>query len=345
MRLGLCGYPLSGKTTVFHILSPSPHSGHEHELGFFELPDPWLDELFQWAGASRKTPARIELWDPPSHISMTGASAPRFMAELRKMDGLIHMVPEFHGDIDILSRIEEVERTFITMDIQLLEARYAKIQEQMRKRKDDELLEESQVIHTLLNHLQQEKPLRSDPWPFHVMRHISGYGLLSLKPVLHLINFHEMRMELEHVEEILTLARKSFPSCGFTFTSARLEKELLDMEGEERKEWMEMYGLTDILPERIVEPLLESYHLIRFYTVKGNEVRAWLLEKGSNAVQAAGKIHTDMAKGFIRAEVLHARDTRTVQSWDDAKHQGKVRVEGKDYVVQDRDILMIRFSV
>jgi ribosome-binding ATPase YchF (GTP1/OBG family) len=353
MRIGLIGRPASGKTSVFRILTgyagPAPLHTREPEVGVYPLPDARLEPIARWAGCDRRTPATLELWDPPSHWSLEDGTAPRLIGELRTMDALLHVLAVW--DLDVLDpgeavrRADDLERTLITADLQVLEGRYQRLQQEYAKRHQEELLKESQYVSAMLKCLQGERPLRAEPWPQDIVQRTQGYGLLSIKPIFHLLNVAERHLGDAAVAAVLPRIAERFPWAGTAYTSAHLELELIQMDPAERAEWQAIYGLPDLLPDRIAEPLLGALGLLRFYTVVGGEARAWLLPVGATASQAAGRIHTDMERGFIRAEVLNFREIGTVGSFQEARRQGRLRLEGRDYVVQDGDILTVKFAV
>jgi len=353
MRIGLIGQPASGKTSVFRILTggfgDAPLHTSEPEVGVYVLPDARLERVARWAACERQTPATLELWDPPSHWSLQDGTAPRLIGELRTTDALLHVLGLW--DLDVLDpgeavrRAEDLERTLITADLQVLQARYQRLQQEYAKRHQEELLKESQSVSAMLKCLQAERPLRAEPWPQDVIHRMQGYGLLSAKPIFHLLNVAERHLGDAGTAAALQMVAQRFPWAGVSYTSAHLELELVRMDPAERAEWQAVYGLPDLLPDRLAEPLLGALGFLRFYTVVGGEARAWLLPNGATAAQAAGRIHTDMERGFIRAEVLNFREIGSVGSFHEARRQGRLRLEGRDYVVQDGDILTIKFAV
>lgn len=353
MRIGLIGLPASGKTSVFRILTghlgDAPLHTSEPEVGVYALPDPRLDRIADWAGCERRTPAQLELWDPPSHWSLRDGTAPRLIGELRTTDALLHVLGLW--DLEVLTPdkavqgVEDLERTLITADMQVLEGRYQRLQQEYAKRHHEDLLKESQYVRAMLKCLQAERPLRVEPWPQDAVRRVQGYGLLSIKPICHLLNVAERHLGDAAVGAAVQAVAQRLERAGVSYTSAHLELELVRMDPAERSEWQTVYGLPDLLPERIAEPLLQALGFLRFYTVLGGEARAWLLPVGETALHAAGRIHTDMERGFIRAEVLNFREIGAVGSFQEARRQGRLRLEGRDYVVQDGDILTIKFAV
>lgn len=350
MRFAIIGLPQAGKSTVFRVLVGDQvftTGSLPGECGRFILPDPYLEQLAHWGGAKKVTPTDIELWDPPQHLQIKGPTASQLLGHLRTVDGYIHVIPEFNhvpGGPHPLEIAEEIERTLIGADLQLLEGRRERTEALYRKSQDAELLKEREIISRMLDLLQRDQPLRVEIWDDVAREKARQWGLLSIRPILHLVNIGETRIGDERIFRLIEEGKGKLPWAGWCYTCAPLEYELVTMEAREREEWMKMYQIEDLLPERLVSPLLKSMGVVRFYTVNPREARVWLIPRGSTALDAAGAIHSDLARGFIRAEVIPIEAIFELKDWQEGRKKGIIRQEGRDYLVMDGDVILVRFS-
>ncbi len=348
MRFAIFGLSGSGKTTLFNVLT-----GRHEEKGFatskhvavVPIPDPRLDAIFEKTGSKKKTPVHLEYVDV---IIVGDRRTESNFASIRPADAVVNVVRAFESEevpapegIDPERDIKEVEQDFIIMDLAQVETRMEKIKRERSKRKDPELEKEMQVLQKVKDFLDQEKPLRELELSPEEEVLIRGYEFLSAKPVVHVINADENNFS-QWREKV-----KSLPAgekSGYVVINAKIEEEIMGLEQEEAEEFMKLYGIEKPAVEEFLLKSFEVLDLIIFYTTNERETRAWPLKKGSTAYEAAGKVHTDIQRGFIRAEVVDWRTFVEAGSWAELRKQGKIRVEGKSYVVQDGDVLFFRFN-
>lgn len=353
MRYAVIGPPQAGKSTVFHLLTGIPWTADlagQNVLGQYYVPDSRIDELSRWGKSAKTTHAYLELLDPPSHLQLNDTSTPRFLNQLRALDGFLFVIPEHQihepASIDLIEAIPgDFERLCKNADQEIIEQRLQRLDLLYKKSKDKGLITEMEVLDKVRAWLESGRPLRMGTWDSSDLHVLKPYGLLTQKPVLYIINFRETLAGNSLIQQCVEQGHRSFPWAGWTYTIAPLEYELCLMEPPERAEYMAMYSLDNLLPERLVEPLLTTLRVIRFYTVGPNEARVWLLPEQSTALNAAEMIHSDLARGFIRAEVMPFSEIKQFKDWASAKKAARVRQEGKDYTIHDGDILLIRFSV
>ncbi|MFA4925502.1 MAG: DUF933 domain-containing protein [Candidatus Aminicenantales bacterium] len=356
MVVALFGYGASGQTTLFEILaqkkiSPVKHLEARLEVSRASVPvsDQRLDLLAALYPQKKKVAAHLELEDFPG-LAAGQISASTYLAELRKADGLVQVVrgflnpavPHPRGKINPADDINSMAEELILSDLVMLTARLEKLEKDLHKFKDPEGQKEKELLERLKPRLENSQQLRETDLSPAEKKIIRGFCLLSLKPILPVINIDESDLAyLNNLEERfpgLNPVRPVLGLCG------QIEKEIMELEDEEKALFMSSYGLIEPVQSRFFAKIKEVMELLTFYTIGQDEVRAWLIKKNTPAVKAAGEIHTDLERGFIRAEVLPFEELQKAGSWQKAKESGLIRLEGKDYQVQDGDVIYFRFS-
>jgi GTP-binding protein YchF len=360
MRLGIIGLPQSGKTTVFNALTRGrAPTGAMIGGGRFEVhtavvavPDPRVDALAAMFHPRKTIYAQVTYADVAgieSNPSARGELKGPLLAELRQMDGLLNVVRAFEdpavphplGSVDPLRDAASMDSELLLNDLITVENRLARLAEDLRKGgvKDKAAVQkEIELFQKLQAHLQADQPLRELEFSPEEERSLSGIGLLTQKPMLILWNLGEGQPEPGSPE---AGARRLFGSAGI---QGKLEMEIAQMAPEDAAAFLKEYDIAEPGLNRVIRLSYDLLGLQSFFTVGEDEVRAWTVRRGALAPEAAGVIHTDMQKGFIRAEVVHYDDLTALGSLAEARNKGKLRLEGREYPVRDGDILNIRFA-
>ncbi len=360
MQIGLVGLQYSGKTTLFNTIAKIEPS--ETQMGLDEatievvkVPDDRLDTLTGLFNPKKKVNAVIEVFDTPGlKMSDDGKVkiTSQFLNNVKNNDALFYVIRQFQedsvphpmNDVKPVRDIEFLETEFLFYDLAFLESRIEKLKKEIMKTKDEKLKRELPIIEKCFAHLEEEKPLRSLGLSEDELKMLSGYQLLTLKPLLIGINFDEN--SIDDVEKILSeivgsLANKNETIIPFF---GKIEYELSTMDEEDRITFMEDYGIKESALSKILNSAYEKLGLQSFFTVGEDECRAWTIKRNYTAQDSAGVIHTDFYNKFIRAEVVHYEDYITHGSFSKCKEAGVWRLEGKQYIVRDGDILNIRHS-
>ena len=359
MDLAIVGPTQSGKTTVFNALAAS-HARHgdarHDQLAAVKIPDERLEKLARLVEAKKVTPLELRLHDLPTLFEEGRAASGEAAEALSRADGLILIVRAFRradmphprGDVDPARDIDEFRSEMILHDQGIVERRLKKLDITVRSSRPGEREEgqrEQALLQRIRQYLEDGRSLRDSVAGRDEAKALANYGLLTLKPVLILINLDEEDIAKE--AEIEGGYRDRYGS-GSTFVGAmcaRLEAELGELEPEEAAEFRREMGATEPAAARILARTQEVLGLVTFYTPVGTECRAWAAPAGTTAAEAAGRIHTDLERGFIRAEAIGWEELMGIGSFAEAKKQGRLRSEGKQYVVQDGDVLHILFHV
>jgi GTP-binding protein YchF len=351
MRLGIIGLPGCGKTTVFNALTSSAAQVADFSpavrgpnIAVVKVPEPRLAFLGQLYKPKKVTEATVDYVDVGG---LTGSPekgqelGEAFLNHIRPVDALVHVVRNFdhpiHGPPDSLGDVVKVETELILADLLVVEKRLERIAME-RKRGKKENPEEVNRLRECQKILEASRPLRpeADMLDVPIMR---GYAFLSAKPLLLLMNQPEENgppVPTEIAEETL---------APFLEIVGKLEMELAQLPEDEAGEFMELMGVETLARERVIKASSELLGLISFFTTNEQEARAWTVKQGTTALKAAGVVHSDMERGFIRAEVVHYDDLQAAATYAAAQKQGLVRLEGKEYVVQDGDVIFFRFHV
>ena len=358
MRLGIIGLPQSGKTTVFNALTRGhAPTGAMIGGGRFEVhtavvtvPDPRVDALSGMFKPRKTIYAQVTYADIAgieSNPSSRGELKGPLLAELRQMDGLLCVVRAFEdetvphpmGSVDPARDVTAMESELLINDLITVERKLERLEEELRKggAKDKaQAQKEAELFKKLHAHLQEEKPLRELELATEEERSLSGMGLLTQKPMLILWNLGEGQKE-----PAAAASRSRFATAGI---QGKLEMEIAQMDPEEAASFLKEFGIDEPGLNRVIRLSYDLLGLISFFTVGEDEVRAWTLQRGALAPEAAGVVHTDMQKGFIRAEVISYEELATLGSLAEARAKGKLRLEGKEYPVNDGDVISIRFA-
>lgn len=360
MQIGLIGLQYSGKTTLFNTIAEIEENEltavkEEATLEVVKIPDDRLDFLTELFNPKKKVHATIEVYDIPGlRMSDDGKVkiTTTFLNAVRNNDALFYIIRKFEdmsvphpmNDTNPVRDIRFLETEFLFSDLSLLENRIARLKKDLMKIADEKIKREMALIEKCYSHVENELPLRSLELNENELKLISGYQLLTMKPLIIGVNLDENSIGTEDEEvdsikkELSELNAEIIPFFG------KIENELSKMEEEDKKMFMEDYGIKDSALSKILNSSYKILGLQSFFTVGEDECRAWTVKKGYTAQQAAGVIHTDFFNKFIRAEVVHYNDYYTHKSFSKCKEAGAWRLEGKEYIVEDGDIINVRHS-
>lgn len=363
MKLGIVGLPNVGKSTLFNAITNAgaesanyPFCTIEPNVGMVTVPDERLDFLASIYEPKKYTPAVIEFVDIAGLVK--GASkgeglGNKFLSNIRNTDAIVHVVRCFddenvihvEGGTDPKRDVEIIDLELIMADMEMVERRIEKANKNAKG--DKKFLHEAEVFKGLLEHLNEGKSVRSYECEPDDMELIATSDLLTIKPVIYAANMDENGISdyenNDYYKQLCTIAEAEgaqvLPIC------AKLEEEIAALEPDEREMFLEEMGMEQSGLDRMIKCSYALLGLISFLTCGPDECRAWTIKKGTKAPQAAGKIHTDFERGFIRAEIVAFDDLRECGSMAAAKEKGLVRSEGKDYVMHDGDVTLFRFNV
>lgn len=366
MKLGIVGLPNVGKSTLFNSLTKAgaesanyPFCTIDPNVGIVAVPDERIRKLGEMYQSRKVTPAVIEFVDIAGLVK--GASrgeglGNQFLANIREVDAIVHVVRCFEdtnvvhvdGSVDPARDIETIGLELIFSDIEILERRIAKVARQAKM--DKTLAKEMELLTAVKTHLEEGKPAKTFEIPEDedAQKWFASYNLLTAKPVIYAANVAEDELADDaasnpHVNAVRAMAEEEhsevFVIC------AQIEQEIAELDEDEKAMFLEELGLAESGLEKLIAASYSLLGLISYLTAGEDETRAWTIKKGTKAPQAAGKIHTDFERGFIRAEVVNYQDLLDCGSLAAAKEKGIVGLEGKEYVVQDGDVILFRFNV
>jgi GTP-binding protein YchF len=364
-ELGILGFALSGKTTVFNSVTRGKAmtgygGGQEPNIGVVKVPDPRLNVLSEMFHPKKTTPAEIRYVDFPAAGTAFGhgqGPGSQFLNEVRRTDALIHVVRAFdnpevshpEGAIDPGRDIANMNLELAFADLALIERRLDRLESELRSAKPGDRLigeREAALLRRLKERLEADEPIRSVSLTPEESQSIFSYRFLTARPMLVLLNIGESQLGDRAALEQEYEERFGGPGVRVAAFCGKLEMELLELAPDEALEYRSELGLGE--ETGLDRAIRLSYHLLgllSFLTAGEDEVRAWTVEQGATAPQAAGKIHSDLERGFIRAEVVRYEDLVQCGSIAEARKRGLLRMEGKTYVVQDGDVVNILFNV
>lgn len=365
MKLGIVGLPNVGKSTLFNSLTKAgalaanyPFATIDPNVGVVNVPDERVDKLAEMYNSKKKVPAVISFVDIAGLVK--GASkgeglGNQFLANIRECDAIVHVVRCFEnsnivhvdGSIDPIRDIETINLELLFSDMEILERRYQKIAKQSRM--DKTLQKEVAMLERLRTHLEEGNMAKTfETKDEDEEAYFGSYDLLTSKPVIYAANVSEDDIADEGANnEFVKAVREKAAADGSEVyvVSAEMEQEMSELDDEEKQMFLEELGMSESGLDKLIKASYKLLGLISFLTSGEDETRAWTIVKGTKAPQAAGKIHTDFERGFIRAEVISYDDLMKCGGHTQAKEAGLLRLEGKEYVVQDGDVIVFRFNV
>ena len=363
MKLGVVGLPNVGKSTLFNAITGAgaqaanyPFCTIEPNAGIVAVPDDRLTKLAEMYHPKKVTPATVEFVDIAGLVK--GASkgeglGNKFLSHIRECEAIVHVVRCFEdeniihvdGSIDPARDIETINLELIFADMETVAKREEKARK-LIKTGDKKYGEEADLAKKVLTHLEQGKPARTCPLTDDEKETVKGWFLLTTKPVIYAANISENDVgeeDLEMVQKVKAIAADE--AAEVLVISAQIEEEIAQMEPDEKAEFLEEMGIGQSGLDRLIRKCYHLLGLISFLTAGEDECRAWTIINGYKAPQAAGKIHTDFERGFIRAEIVPFTSLMEMGSMAACREKGLIRSEGKEYVMQDGDVTLFRFNV
>jgi len=367
VKVGIVGLPLVGKTTVFNLLTrgqvdTTPWGGRgEAHVGIARVPDARVDRLAEIFAPKKTTYATVEYVDLPglargdARAGSEAQALATYLNSLKNVDALLHVVrgfddpgvPHSEGGVNPARDVDLFELEMMFSDLAVVEKRLDRLGKDLKKVRNSELELELRVLERFKAALEAEQPLREVSLTGDEAKRVRGFTFLSAKPLLIVANLGDSdASRISVVVEALGLQRAaSRPNVRVTAVCGKIEAEIAGLAPEDARLFMEDLGITLGGTDRIIQESYSLLGLVSFYTAGEPEVRAWTITRGMTAPQAAGVIHTDFEKGFIKAEVVSYEDMIELSSFAVARSRGALRLEGKDYVVRENDVILFRFNV
>jgi hypothetical protein len=357
MRTGIIGLPLVGKTSLFRILTHAhldAKTAHAPvHIGVARVPDPRLDQLAALYKPRKVTHAAVEYVDVGG-LAKDRARDSAYLAQLREVDALAHVVRVFDdpsvplpsGRVDPLGDIQGVELELMLNDLEQAARRIERVERDLKKKKDAALEHELHLLARCRAALEKEQPLRELEFSPDERKILTSFMFLSWRPMLYVLNVGDTEAaDIDRVAEAHNLAelaqRRGTALVGIC---GKIEAELAELDDAEAREMMAAYGLKESGLDRLLHATYRLLGLISFFTCGDAECRAWTVERGTTALKAAGAVHTDIERGFIKAEVVRWDHLLAAGSLAAARERGQVKLEGKEYVVEDGDVILFRHS-
>jgi len=355
MKTAIIGLPMVGKTSLFTILTGVHQETHigstTARVGIARVPDSRLDELAKLFEPPKITHATVEYVDMPS-ISKENLRDPSYLASLRVVDAFAHVlrlfpdetVPHEKGSVDPLRDMDDVETELILSDLVVVEKRLERVDKDRKKIKNPELDHEFALLEKCKALLEANQPLRQLTLDADDEKRIRGFQFLSQKPMLYVLNLGEEDASKLHdrEKEYREGPLKGRAHTGASAVCGKIEAELAELPPADQRDYLASYGLTESGLERLISATYALLGLMSFLTAGETEVRAWTIPMHSTAVKAAGAIHSDFEKKFIRAEVVNWKALIDHSGYPGVREKGLLRLEGKEYIVKDGDVLVIR---
>lgn len=364
MKLGIVGLPNVGKSTLFNAITKAgveaanyPFATIEPNVGVVNVPDDRLAALEKLYNSKKKVYATVEFYDIAGLVK--GASqgeglGNKFLSHIREVEAIVHVVRCFRddnivhveGNVDPIRDIETINLELIFSDLEMLEKRMDKAAK-LKRTGDKSAAAEFELMEGLKAHLEAGKPVRTFEATEEQKEFIKTLFLLTSKDVLYVANISEEDLISGEENDMVKAVREYIKdeNAGLVYICARLEEELSSLEEEEKLEMLREYGIQETGLDRLIKASYKLLGLMSFLTAGPQEIRAWTIKVGTKAPVAAGKIHSDIQRGFIRAEVISFPDLMSSGSEAHAKEKGLYRVEGKEYIMRDGDVVNFRFNV
>jgi len=355
MKIGIIGLPQVGKKNLFEILtqqkSNTPDNSRDIIPGVVRVKDPRFDKLVSMYTPQKEVPATIDISLLPK-IEKEAVSSGEVFTKILDVDALCHIVRSFEdesvyhveGSINPIRDIGAINSELILNDMMFIEKRLERIDKELSRKKDIVKEKDKKILSKLKAHLEKELPLRTMPLNKEEFKLILAYQFISMKPIIIVLNIGEE--DIKNTNLLDSVKQKyEKQKIGVMQVSAKIESEIASLPEKEQKDFLSELGIEEPAVNALTRSFYKTLGLISFFTIGKDEVREWMVKKNSTAPEAAGAIHTDMSRGFIRAQIIKYEDLVSLGTEVKVKESGKCYVKGKDYIVEDGDIIDIRFNI